>query len=502
MLVTALTIVAVSCSSEGTTSGCGTIQQRVDGASSGATVDLPDGCVYREEVAIDKPITLVGGPGVEIRGSDVWTDWTESGEYWVSETSLDTFRTKTQIGDPSKKDICKEGTSRCIWPEQVFIDGEPLEQVESDPEPGQFAMDELDRRVILADDPADRTVEVTARNSWISGEESPDGMTVPDGVTVEGFTMKHAANGAQTGAIDNNDYSNWTIKDNELSDAHGVVVSLGGGAEGLKIEGNDIHHGGQMGVSGSRADLEVLDNKIHDNNTEDFEPSWAAGGMKIANSVRLVAEGNEIYDNDQTGIWTDTDAENVTLSNNRVYRNDKHGIRVEITEGAELSGNVLWENGWGGNGGAAISAANSRDVEIYDNTLAWNGNGVSVVDGCRVNKETGATYQVANVRVRDNTILAEDYAGRNQHLSLAWRKPGDCTEARIHDPASNNYGANNLYWYPSEEGIDTRFNWDGGLELLSEFNETGGEEGGRYLSDEEKEEAVEAEGIPAGPEPR
>jgi hypothetical protein len=45
----------------------------VDEASKGNTVDLPDGCVYRESVTIKKPITLKGGPDAEIRGSEVWT---------------------------------------------------------------------------------------------------------------------------------------------------------------------------------------------------------------------------------------------------------------------------------------------------------------------------------------------------------------------------------------------------------------------------------------------
>jgi parallel beta-helix repeat protein len=56
------------------------IQQMVDNASPGATVRVPAG-IYRETVTINKPITLIGEPGAEIRGDN------ESGnvvrEYWI-----------------------------------------------------------------------------------------------------------------------------------------------------------------------------------------------------------------------------------------------------------------------------------------------------------------------------------------------------------------------------------------------------------------------------------
>ncbi len=67
---------------------------------------------------------------------------------------------------------CDDGTSRCLWPEQVFFDGEPLLQVASDPDSGQFAVDS-DRNVVLADDPAGHTVEVSTRRQWVVGHLRP-----------------------------------------------------------------------------------------------------------------------------------------------------------------------------------------------------------------------------------------------------------------------------------------------------------------------------------------
>ena len=75
------------------------------------------------------------------------------------------------------------------------------------------------------------------------------------------------------GALKNDRHSNWTIRNNNLSYAHGYNLTLGA-ATGLRAIGNDIHHAGQLGIGGARAALVVRNNKIHHNNTEDFDPGW------------------------------------------------------------------------------------------------------------------------------------------------------------------------------------------------------------------------------------
>jgi len=490
-VLTTVSIVALSGSAEAQTA-CGTLQVRVDAAPAGATVDLPDGCVYREAVEIDKPITLIGGPGVEIRGSDVWGEWSKEGAYWRSGRSVPGFEAITEITDPQHPYPCKDGTSRCKWPEQVFLDGQPLLQVASNPQGGQFAVD-ADRRVILADDPIDHQVEVTVRERWLLGRSG--------GVTIEGFAMKHAANGLSNAAIKNNGHPNWTLKNNDLSYAHTSVLTLGG-ATGLRMEGNDVHHGGLLGISSASGELEAINNEIHDNNTEEFYPAWKSAGMKVANASRFVASGNEVY-NDYNGIWTDVGSENVTISNNRVHHNTKRGIHLEISDHAEVFGNTLWENGWGtldGQEGVGISAVASRDVQIYDNTLAWNASGVTVVNSKRETGVGGSDPKydtVSDVRVHSNTVLAEERNGVDD-LALVWRKA--YAEGNIYEPAANNRGYDNAYWYSADESSGRyRFVWDGRYAGLAGFNPTPGEEQGRYLSNAEKTSVVTTKGVPASP---
>lgn len=54
---------------------CGsTLQALVDAAAANSTLHVPD-CLYREDVSINKPLTLIADSGAEIRGADVWSNW-------------------------------------------------------------------------------------------------------------------------------------------------------------------------------------------------------------------------------------------------------------------------------------------------------------------------------------------------------------------------------------------------------------------------------------------
>ncbi len=470
----------------------GSLQALVDAAAPRTVVEASPGCVYREQVTIDKPLTLRGGIGTEIRGSDVWTGWTKSGAYWVSEKSLPNFPSGNAYCDPRVAN-----NYRCLWPEQVFIDDRPLLQVASDPRVGQFAVDD-NRRVNIAEDPTGHAVEVTTRTRWVVGASGD--------VTIEGFTMKHAANPAQAGgAIRNNGYDNWIVRNNDLSWAHAVNVSLGA-ASGLAIIGNNVHHGGQFGITGSKADLEVRNNAIHNNNTEDFDPVWAGGGMKTAGAVHVVISGNNVHHNDYTGLWCDEACNDATYSNNRVHHNVRYGIRVEISDHAKVFDNVLWENGWGETDGrnyqqSAVSIVASRDVQVYNNTMAWNNDAVVVANPQRTRGVGGSDPKfdtVTDVHVHHNTILATDYPGFPTPYALAWVR--SYPEGNIYDPLANNRGYENNYWYAVPEGSETRYRWNADLSSLGAFNDTLGEERGHYLSQAEKDAVVATNNIPASPQ--
>ncbi|HET9017643.1 MAG TPA: right-handed parallel beta-helix repeat-containing protein [Thermomicrobiaceae bacterium] len=456
-----------------------TIQQMVDAAAPGSVVAVPPG-IYRETVTITKPLTLVGRPGAEIRGSDLWTSWTPSGRVWLGGTLPDF---------PHRTVPCLASSNgRCGWPEQVFFDGRPLFQVGGDPGPGQFAISST-RRLILGENPAGHTVEVTTRQHWIVG-------AAPD-VTIEGFTMRDAASPPQEGAIENNGYANWTVERNTLSDAAGAVIFLRG-ASGLRVLHNDIARGGQEGISLDQTRGAALeDNTIHDNNTEEFDPTWEAGGVKITRSTGTVVSGNVIDQNFGAGLWFDIGCVGATVTGNRVHDNADTGISYEVSHDGTISGNAVWENGWGDPstlGAAGILLSSADHTVVSQNVLAWNVSGVTVLSQRRAD----ASPVVDDV-VRDNVIAATDDFSPGNRFALRWVEdyPG-----MLYRPASNNQGLDNRFWSPATAASVPRFHWTTDLADLAAFAQTPGGRGSTSLTATQKDQLLGAAGVPTVEEHR
>jgi hypothetical protein len=156
------------------------LQAQIDAAPPSSVVLAPP-CVYREDVTIDKPLTLEGGGETEIRGSDVW----EASRFSARADGTWVAPGYPEVGTNDSE--CEPGTSRCRWPEQVYYDGQPLTQVDpsSTPEGMQFAVDS-ERDLVVGADPSGRLVEVTVRDSWLTGKRGAKGVVIRD------FTMKHS----------------------------------------------------------------------------------------------------------------------------------------------------------------------------------------------------------------------------------------------------------------------------------------------------------------------
>ena len=459
------------------TTGCArTLQAQIDAAPAGSTL-TPLVCVYRETATVNKPLVLSAAPGTEIRGSDVWTGWTKRGAYWV----------KGPLPAMTGSGTCQAGGDSCHWREQIFYGGRPLLHVASNPTSGQFALD-ASRNVLLADDPTQHLVEVSTRTSWITGQS--------DNVTIEGWRMRHAANDAQTGALSPGGYSNWTIQDNVLSDAHGADVEIARGT-GHRLLRNDISRGGQLGVMGGTGLVQA--NRIHDNNVAGFDAGWEAGGLKAAATAGATWDANEVDHNQGPGLWCDLHCQNITISNNRTHHNLNAGIFFEISTGATIVGNAVWENGWGFRGwgwGGGILLSSSAGVEVARNVVAWNADGITVISQ---NRPDGIATRGQDVH--DNIIASrDDPSDTDSNLSLGWLQDWS---GGMFDASSNNHGQSNAFWYPAPEPGYTRFGWNGPLTRMDDLNSTpAGGGNSRYLTVSEKDQLLTAAQVPLAPEPR
>ncbi|MEK6206488.1 MAG: right-handed parallel beta-helix repeat-containing protein [Chloroflexota bacterium] len=454
---------------------CPSLQGVVNAAAAGAVVTVAT-CVYRETITITKPLTLRAQPGAEIRGSDVWTAFSGSGP-WVSEKTAPAL---SAYGE------CRAGTSRCLWPEQVFVDSVALLQVAANPAAGQFALDGS-RHIVLGANPVGRLVEVTVRKQWL--------IAAADDVTVDGFRMKHAANTVQTGGIQGDgSHSRLTIKNSVLSDTHGAVVSLRN-ADSMLL-GSDVSRGGNLGVHGAGARAIYRGNRIHHNNTEDYAPGWEAGGLKSVISDQTV-ENNEVFSNDGVGIWYDIHATGVTIAGNRVHHNRDSGIAYEISSFGRITGNTVWENGWRSPAwgwGAGIILSGSNNTEVSGNVVAWNADGVSVI----AQNRPDAPGPVSGNYVHDNVIVTSHQSSdKSDVMNLGWLQDAPMG---MYDAGRNNRGAANRYWTDKPEPTYCLFQWIGCISALAAFNGTPGEEGGQYLTTAERDQKLASSGLPTAPE--
>ena len=460
----------------------GMLQGLIDAAEPWAVVHVPPG-IYRETAEIDKPLVLVGEPGAEIRGSDIWIDgWERHGDHWR--------RHGAPAFDTTGEWCRSSSNGRCNWPHQVFLNGWPLFQVAQNPATGQFAV--VDGAVVLADDPNGQLVEVTLRHAWI--------VTASNNVEIRGFSMRHAADRPHEGALSNAGHANWTVTSNTLLHAHMAVISLRS-AGNLTVVGNEIGYGGRMGIHSWQAwDVQITGNLIHTNNTEDFEGGWEAGGMKLSGLADSAVIANEVRDNNGAGIWCDVGCNGMTIADNRVHHNRRYGILYEISRTGTIVDNQIWENGWGfpdWGFGAGFVCQNCRDTEVAGNIVAWNADGISIISQHR----DGYT-DVVNNHVHNNLIALETDWSQNTYM-LAWLEDW---HGRLTDSGSNNQGAGNVYYHATPEAAFLPFVWGRdqrfGIDDLAGFNATPGEEHGRFISESDLRTLLDERAVPAAPEPR
>jgi len=260
----------------------------------------------------------------------------------------------------------------------------------------------------------DRLISTKRRAAVLTGLGRHDGGIVgtvgnsgEHDVLVQGFVIKRFANPwptfprspLQAGL-------NWTIRDNEISYNSQAGVSV---SSGTRLVGNWIHHNGRYGISGGPlTNLLVTGNDVSFNNTAHYNPSRDAGGAKITKSSNVVFRGNRIHDNYGNGLWCDTQNIHVTYERNAIGNNFMAGIFHETSADAVIRNNVLAGNGRYAKGhslwwSADVLLNDSKNVQIYGNTIRAGVHGISLVDTNRGSNAFGL-LEIRNVKVHDNTI--------------------------------------------------------------------------------------------------
>ncbi|MDQ6672251.1 MAG: right-handed parallel beta-helix repeat-containing protein [Chloroflexota bacterium] len=466
--------------------GCtATLQSLIDAAAGGSTIVVP-GCVYRETIAINKPLTLDGQGKAELRGSDSWTDWSQSGSTWISANSVPNLGSDTTG--------VFTDAFRASHLEQVFVDAAGLAQVPSNPNASQFALDGS-RHVILGTSPNGHLVEVTTRKSWALNQAN--------NVTITNFTFRHAATAGQQHAIGNDDHANWVLSNSTLTDAHGSAIGLGGGDVYSSVLNNTVTGSGDQAITGYLDGHTLIrGNTMTQNGLGGWDPNWGAGGLKTASSTNQTVDSNTVYSNGGPGIWCDLGCVGVTYTNNTVHDNVGAGIMFEISNTAKIFGNQLWRN----TGFGQIYVSSSANAEVSNNVVAWGYGPVAGVTAGGVtvssnNRSDQSFNQVGTINnnVHDNTMMGPV----TNSGQMVWYQDSCSTESwcLLYKASSNNRGSNNNFWYPGPEDGSQRFYWNfTSYASLSMFNATvASTPGGMYLTDSQKTQMLASRNMPAAP---
>jgi parallel beta-helix repeat protein len=372
------------------------IQTAVDQAGDGAAFCLKNG-IHRIQAIRPRPYQRFYGEGRTIlNGSRLLTLFSRETNYWVA---------SDQPQQGQRRGECAKEAPACNLPEGLFIDDIPLVQVlaKNDVGPGRFYFDHAARSIYFADNPVGHKVEVTAAAFAFEN--------LAPGVLIKNVTIEKYASVAQKGAIQAQEAVGWTVENCELRLNSAAGIAAGAGTS---VRDCNIHHNGQIGITGVGRDVLIERNHIWENNTREFLSSWEAGGVKLAASERVVLRGNYVHDNRGAGLWCDIECRDVLYEDNIAERNRGAGIFHEISFSAIIRNNTLRRNGTGGKTwfwGNNILIAASQDVEVYGNTLIAEAGkcGIVLVDQGRPMK-SGGTYKTRNNKVYDNDTTFEGAA--------------------------------------------------------------------------------------------
>jgi parallel beta-helix repeat protein len=350
-------------------------------------------------------------------------------------------------------------------PEGLFLDDKPLDQVptKDSVEAGRFYFDHAGERIYFADDPTGRKVEATVAVLAFESRAS--------NVLIRNVVIEKYASVAQTGAIQAQDAVGWIVENCELRFNSGAGIAVGTGS---RVRGCNIHHNGQIGITGAGRDIAVEDNQVWANNIRRFSSGWEAGGVKLALSNGVVFRGNQIHDNFGPGLWCDINCHNVLYEGNVVERNHGAGIFHEISFNAVIRNNIVRHNGIADNvwfWGDDILIAASQDVQVYGNTLTVSPGkcGIMLIDQSRPfegggngKPEGDGKYKTRNNKVHDNETTFEGDACAG---GASDAEPGDGNFTIITD--GNNLIDGNVYRVPRTSGParfvwgHASFDWDG-----------------------------------------
>lgn len=370
------------------------IQSIVNANPVGTTFTLKSGVHRMQTITPKSGDTFIGEIGTIISGAKVLAGATGNGPWvYTGQTQEGTF-------DDAGGAAYQAGHDASGHPEDLFFDNVLKQHVGTLAEgvSGTWFFDYPNDTIYVFDNPAGHVVETSVTPTAISSASTQS--------TFQSLTIEKYASLTQQAAIVLGNGA--TIKNCEVRWNHYAGIETGPGAI---ADTNFVHHNGVFGFIGSGNPL-VVNNEISYNNTVFGDSFWGAGGSKWVYANGLIVRGNFSHHNLGPGLWTDINNINVLYENNRIEDNLRAGIVHEISYDAVIRNNQIARNGtghfypgWPTEGGIAI--IDSRNVEVYGNTLTDNWGGIGALQDNRAATnpdQNNGLWEMRNFNVHDNTV--------------------------------------------------------------------------------------------------
>ncbi|WP_314854034.1 right-handed parallel beta-helix repeat-containing protein [uncultured Microbacterium sp.] len=294
-----------------------TVTAAITNAAVGSTIVLRAG-EYHESVVFPygkRGLTIQAYPGEEVwfDGSKKVTNWKKSGSAWVSEGWTATFSSDMLGGQTAW--FTNPSYPMAPYPDQLFIDGRPQQQVKSAAEvkPGTFAVDYASNRLILGTDPTGKEVRAS---------DLAQAILVPAAqVTLQGFGVRRYATPYNLkGAIwmQNVDA---TIRNLVIEDNATIGASVTN--DRATLDHVTLRRNGQLGLAMDAAyNSRLVNSIVNENNSEHFADAPVSGGFKITRSRGFEMRNVETNDNHGGGTWFDESCYDISLIDVIANRND------------------------------------------------------------------------------------------------------------------------------------------------------------------------------------
>lgn len=460
------------------------IQNVINASPEGARIGLSAG-TYRISSPISpkrgQKLLALGGAGTAvIKGSKVVTGWVKDGSNarWYKNGLL-----PAAYSDAGQCEV-NSGTEAnpCQKREQVYRNGAAMNRVMQlgNLRANGFFQDYQNNRTWLGTDPANATMEIARTPHAINSSAQ--------GVTLSGLTFSNFAAPSQKGAVLVGG-SDWIVEGCLFKRNHGIGLQLAN-AHRAVVRNNTMVENGQLGMGHYASNSTIVENNsITNNNTAGYwGADWEAGGFKATSSNGVTFRGNTVLNNRGTGVWFDINNINVNILGNTINNNYADGIRYEISYKALISDNKLAGNGYGmatggGRGSdyslyavAAINVNSSPDVEIRQNVVGKNQNGIAAQMRNRGSGTYGA-WDLHNLYVHHNDVTLATGARTGEGVQgLGTLSPVSPT---TYYTAKNNRFDFNTYRMDATSA--KRFSWNKSYMTFASLQTAGQERNGRVV---------------------